>query len=272
GEALSDLGAGTLEYDDDVSKVSAVGLGMARQTGVAHQMFRALCDAGINMQMITTSEIKISVLVDRDCALDALRAVHQTFRLETPPATPTKPAAAGGTAATTDALDVVTSLAGMEDLVIEGVGLDDTQARLTIGNVPDRPGIAAAVFEKIAAGGVFVDMIVQSSGHEGRAILSFTVPAEDLAKAVELTRDIATQVGCGAVTSSPRVAKLSVSGVGMRSHTGVAMRMFKSLADAGINVEMINTSEMRVNVVVDGQHGERGLACLEEAFADVLLR
>jgi aspartate kinase len=235
-------------------------------------MFRALCDAGINMQMITTSEIKISALVDRASALDALRTLHQTFHLETPPATPNKPVGVTRAVSAPDALDVVTSLAGMEDLVIEGVGLDDTQARLTIGDVPDRPGIAAAVFEKIAAGGVFVDMIVQSSSHGGRAILSFTVPAEDLDKAVELTRDIAGEVGCGAVTSSPRVAKLSVSGVGMRSHTGVAMRMFKSLSDAGINVEMINTSEMRVNVVVDGQQGERGLACLQEAFADVLLR
>ncbi|MGB6043415.1 MAG: aspartate kinase [Pirellulales bacterium] len=271
GEALRDLGAGTLEYDDNVSKVSAVGLGMARQTGVAHKMFRALCDAGINLQMITTSEIKISVLVEQGCALDALRTVHRTFHLETPPSQSSQPMADDGAGSTTDALTVITSLAGMEDLVIEGVGLDDTQARITIGDVPDRPGIAAAVFEKIAAGGVFVDMIVQSSGHEGRAILSFTAPAEDLEMAVQLSRDIATEVGCGAVTGSTRVAKLSVSGVGMRSHTGVAMRMFKSLADAGINVEMISTSEMRVNVVVDGQHGAQGLECLEAAFSDVLL-
>ncbi|NIO46980.1 MAG: aspartate kinase [Planctomycetales bacterium] len=271
GEALRELGAGTLEDDDNVSKVSAVGLGMARQTGVAHQMFRALADEGINIQMITTSEIKISALVARPSALDALRAVHETFHLETPPAGTRPPSAGDRPAATPDALAVVTSLAGMEDLVIEGVGLDDTQARLTISDVPDQPGIAATVFEKIAGGGLFVDMIVQSSGHAGRAILSFTVPAGDLEAALQLTGEIAAEAGCGPVTSSPHVAKLSVSGVGMRSHTGVAMRMFQSLAEAGINVEMINTSEMRVNVVVDGQHGPRGLACLEEAFADALL-
>ncbi len=275
-EALGDLGAGTLDYDDQVSKVSAVGLGMARQTGVAHQMFRALSNAGVNVQMITTSEIKISVLVERRGAVDALRAVHQTFGLGTPPATPAPPVAASKGAAVPDALApdalaVVTRLAGMEDLVIEGVVLDDTQARLTIADVPDRPGIAAAVFEKIAAGGLFVDMIVQSSGHQGRTILSFTVPAQDLETALGLTGEIAAEFGCGAVTSSPHVAKLSVSGVGMRSHTGVAMRMFKSLAELGINVEMINTSEVRVNVVVDGRHGQQGLACLQQAFADVLL-
>jgi aspartate kinase len=111
-------------------------------------------------------------------------------------------------------------------------------------------------------------MIVQSSGHSGLASISFTVPRAMLDQSVAVARRLSSEFGCGSVTSSTQVGKLSVSGIGMRSHTGVAIRMFNSLTRAGINVVMINTSEVRVNVVVDGEHGKRGLAVLEEAFAD----
>jgi aspartate kinase len=159
----------------------------------------------------------------------------------------------------------------MEDLTIDEVSLDGTQARVTISGVPDKPGIAAKVFEDVAAAGVFVDMIVQSHPSAGgAATLSFTVPQNQLNKSVDAARRIAQNLGCKAVSSSPIIAKLSVSGVGLRTHTGVAIRMFKALADAGINLEMINTSEVRVNVVVDGLAGEKGLNQLQAAFADVL--
>jgi aspartate kinase len=270
--AIDELGSGQFEFGENVAKVSVVGLGMAKQTGVADRMFRVLAEAGVNILMITTSEIKISVLVERDTALDALRDVHAAFELDKPPAETKQrmdSAVAGGAS---DALDIVTRLAGMEDLMIDDIVLDESQARITISQIPDEPGVAAATFEKIAEAEIFVDMIVQSFGHAGRANLSFTVPRGELEHAEGVARTLAEQFGCGEVTSSPRVAKLSVSGVGLRSHTGVAIRMFKALAAAGINVEMINTSEVRVNVVVDGQQGERGLECLEAAFADVLLR
>jgi aspartate kinase len=118
---------------------------------------------------------------------------------------------------------------------------------------------------------VFVDMIVQSHPSAGgSATLSFTVPQNQLSRSVDAARRIAQSLGCQAVSSSPIIAKLSVSGVGLRTHTGVAIRMFKALAEAGINLEMINTSEVRVNVVVDGAAGEKGLARLQAAFADVL--
>jgi aspartate kinase len=226
----------------------------------------------VNILMITTSEIKISVLVEREAALDALRRVHAAFELDKTPAGANQPAQSRAASATSDALDIVTRLAGMEDLMIDDVVLDDTQARITISQIPDQPGVAAATFEKIAAAKIFVDMIVQSYGHAGRANLSFTVPRGELEHAEVVAKSLAEQFGCGKVTSSPQVAKLAVSGVGLRSHTGVAIRMFKALAAAGINVEMINTSEVRVNVVVDGRHGQRGLECLEAAFSDVLLR
>jgi aspartate kinase len=276
-EAARVVGAEGITSDDSVAKVSVVGLGMAKQTGVAQKMFRALAEAGINIQMITTSEIKISVLVSRERAVEALRIVHHIFQLEQPP--PAKGNRRGETAAApsrggeSDAAAVVTRLQNMnmEDLTIDEVSLDNSQARVTISGVPDKPGIAAKVFEDVAAAGIFVDMIVQSHpSAAGAATLGFTVPRDQLAKSVDAAKRIAQSLGCQQVTSSPNIGKLSVSGVGLRTHVGVAIRMFKALAQAGINLEMINTSEVRVNVVVDGASGEKGLAQLQAAFADVL--
>lgn len=269
-EAAETLGAGPVTHDAQVAKVSAVGLGMARQTGVADQMFRALSAAGVNLEMITTSEIKISALVDEQQALNALRVIHQAFHLDQEPVAANAPAAA--TRPHGNAVDVVERLqgVGMEELTIDDITLDKTQARVTITNLPDTPGIAARVFEEVAEAGVFVDMIVQSFGHHGLASLSFTVPGDRLTQSIQVAESLRQRLDCGAVTSSPSVAKLSVSGIGLRSHTGVAIRMFRALADAGINVNMISTSEVRVNVVVDGPQGDDAQACLQAAFADVM--
>ncbi|MEX1224438.1 MAG: aspartate kinase [Pirellulales bacterium] len=269
-EALGEIGAGDMSFDDNVSKVSVVGLGMAQQTGVADRMFRALADAEINILMITTSEIKISVLVHRDQAFDALRVLHKVFALESPPVDGmddiqlSPPAKA-------DVVEVVDRLAGMEDVLVDDVASDDSQSRITISAIPDKPGVAAAIFERIASGGVFVDMIVQSFGHRGLANLSFTVPKKQLAAAEKLARQLAAEVGCGEVTTSPAMAKLMVSGIGMRSNVGVAIRMFKAMGEAGINVEMINTSEVRVNVVIDAAHSAKGVEVLQKAFGDTLM-
>jgi aspartate kinase len=272
GAAQESLGADAVIQDDEVAKVSVVGLGMARQTGVADKMFHALADAGVNIQMITTSEIKISVLVARDEAQQALRAVHQAFELEKEPTCVVDPAEIES-ARSTDAADVVSHLCGvdMEELVIDDIALDESQARVTISGVPDAPGVAAKVFDEVAAAGIFVDMIVQSfNGHADQASLSFTVPKEKFDESVQVADRLAAAFNCQGVTSSPDIAKLSVSGVGLRSHTGVAIRSFKALAGSGINVEMINTSEVRVNVVVDGKQAKQALAQLKDAFADVL--
>jgi aspartate kinase len=270
-EALQTLGAGAVNHNDNVAKVSVVGLGMARQTGVAQRMFRALADAAVNIQMITTSEIKISVLVERAVATQALRTVHEAFRLEQPP--PAAAVAAGPVAAgAVNAADVVERLQGvdMEDLFIDDISMDDTQARVTITGAPDKPGIAAKVFEEVAAAGIFVDMIVQSHTGHGQASLTFTVPQDRLADAIGVAERVARGFACHGVTHSPHVAKLAVSGVGLRSHTGVAIRMFKALAEAGINIDLINTSEVRVNIVVDGAAGKRAFERLNAAFADVM--
>lgn len=269
-EAVAVLGAGEVLFDEQVSKVSVVGAGMARERGVAESMFGALSEAGVNIQMITTSEIKISALIHRDQAQTALRAVHKAFKLGAAPAQAS--AAPGKTERVqADAADVITRLRGvdMEELVINSISLDSNQASVTIVSVPDEPGIAAKVFHGVADGGVFVDMIIQSyNGREGETNLTFTVPRAELKKALEIAESRGELLGCKRVANSPEVAKLTVSGIGLRSHTGVAIRTFRSLADAGINVQMINTSEVRVNVVVDGANGPTALACLEAAFHD----
>jgi aspartate kinase len=270
-QALEQLGSGTLSHDDNVSKLSVVGLGMAKQSGVAQTMFAALAADKVNIQMITTSEIKISVLVERDGAQNALRAVHRAFELDQPSAAGVVPLTAQHAKA--NAAEVASRLRGanMEELFIDDISLDETQGRVTISGLPDVPGIAARVFQEVADAGVFVDMIVQSHGsHADRASLSFTVPRGQVEKAADVGRRLVKQLACKGVTSCPNIAKLSVSGVGLRSHTGVAIQMFQALAEAGVNIDMVSTSEVRVNVVVDGQYGDTALDSLRTAFADAL--
>jgi aspartate kinase len=273
-QAVRQIDATGFTCDDDVSKVSVVGLGMASQTGVAQQMFRALAGNGINIQMITTSEIKISVLVARSQALPALRAVHQAFDLEKAPSDAVQwselPARRASEA---DMEKLVNDLqaADMEQLRLNDISLTDDQARITLSGVPDSPGLAADVFEAVAAKGVFVDMIVQScDGFQGVTSISFTIPRVQYEQCLELVEGLRHRFGIGKVNGSRAISKLSVSGIGLRSHTNVAIGMFEALAAVGVNVEMINTSELRVNVVIDSASGQRALNCLKDKFAPVM--
>ncbi len=271
-EASSILGPVQVTQDAHVSKVSVVGQGMSRQAGVAARMFTALADAGINMQMITTSEIKISALVDREHAITALRTVHETFELHKPPARvePWIPTAASRIAM--EPQSILSRLGGddMEEMFLDGIELDQSQGRVTVVGIPNEPGIAAKIFDQIAKTGVFVDMIVQSFPHAGTANLSFTVPTAKVQASVDAVRRAGSSMTLQTITNESSVAKLSVSGIGLRSHTGVAIRLFHALATAGINVDMVSTSEVRINVVVRAQDGQKGKATLEAAFADVL--
>jgi len=268
-EARNVTGNFDVTHDDQVAKVSVVGMGMATQAGVADRMFLALSEAEINIKMITTSEIKISTLVERDQALAALRAIHNAFALDqNPESIPPLPDA--GARPPSDAADIVHQLQNMERLRIDKIDLDDSQGRVTIHGVPNAPGVAERVFREIAEAGIFVDMIVQSYPSDGEANLSFTVPKEAIEKSKVVAENMAKDFPSLRVSSSPDVAKLSVSGIGLRSHTGVAIRMFRALSETGINVQMINTSEVRVNVIVDGNDGETARAALEQVFADVM--
>jgi aspartate kinase len=269
-EARQAIGATGLDHDPDVAKVSVVGLGMRTHTGVATIMFDTLAQAGVNLEMITTSEIKISVLVKRAQAVAALRTIHRAFDLQTPtgglPAsfTPRRLASPASGVVTTENHDGSQHDPGMEDLVISGVELDESQARVTLMDLPDLPGHAARVFREVGDAGVFVDMIVQNAGHGGNTHLSFTVPRASADRAAEAARR--AEPGSTVVVER-ELAKLSVIGVGMRTHTGVATRMFGALADRGINIALINTSEVRINVATDIARGREGIECLRRAFA-----
>lgn len=256
--------------DDQVSKVSVVGLGMAEVSGVANRMFRQLAAAGINMEVITTSEIKISALVSREMALPALRAVHTEFELDKIEARPgTEEVVSNHSVNPSQVIERLQGV-GMEGLTIDDVSLDDTQALITLTKVPNRPGAAADLFDRLADAGIFVDMIVQSYGSAEVADIAFTTPREQLERALEETEKARSSFGCEAVECMREIAKLSVSGIGLRSHTGVAIGMFEAFAKAGINMEAINTSEVRVNVVVHAKDAAAGLKCLREQFSESL--
>ena len=267
---VEQLGIQSISHRDNISKVSVVGIGMAEQSGVSDRMFRALADNDINIHMITTSQIKISVLVDRDQAMNSIHAVHNTFELDrtNPEAVPAESQQATAGA---DPAAAANELQGLEELSITDVSLDTTQATISIQGVADMPGIAATIFEKVAQEDIVVDMIIQSYlDQTDIASLSFTVNRQDVERTLAVIQGMQTEVPFQQVMSNPAVAKLSVSGIGLRSHTGVAIRMFESLAEAGLNIEMINTSEVRVNVIVDDSQGNDGLEALNKAFADVM--
>jgi aspartate kinase len=151
--------------------------------------------------------------------------------------------------------------------VVSDVLLITDQGRITVSNLPDRPGNCSTVFQAVAKGGIVVDMIVQTLTSDGSAQLSFSVPLADMERARQLTQEAAARIdGQTTVAADPNIAKLFVLGVGMRTHTGVARQMFGALAERNINIAMINTSEVRVSVVVDRSRGEEALACLKAAF------
>jgi aspartate kinase len=255
-----------VNHEEDVSKVSIVGTGMRTHTGVAQRMFAALADAGVNLKMITTGEIKISVLVDKADGVKALRAVHQAFQLEKVSG-PVFQRKKGPDTFSPDEQDLLTQLAGMEDIVVSDATLDMDQGRITIFNLADEIGHCSRIFHAVAEAGIVVDMIVGNPSAPGRSQLSFSVPIQDLQRAAEVTQAVVKAIDAhAALAADADIARLIVSGIGMRSHTGVARSMFGALAERGINIAMINTSEIRISVVVDRAHGQEALLALKAVF------
>jgi aspartate kinase len=154
----------------------------------------------------------------------------------------------------------------MEEVVVTGVTHDRSQAKISILRVPDRPGIAAQVFGTIAERNIVVDMIVQNISRDGYTDMSFTVPRGDYRQAVTALEDVARRIGAQGVVHDERVAKVSIVGVGMRSHSGVASRMFGVLAKEGVNIQMIATSEIAISCVVDDKYTELAVRALHDAF------
>ena len=284
-EAIDKGLAEQVTHDARVSKISIVGEGMRNQSGVASQMFSALSDQNINILMITTSEIKVSVLVNRSDSAQAVNAVHRAFSLETTQSDKRNinqpeanhilsdsledrsilPEFAGNQTWTDDRIMAQLS-AGMEELVVTEITLDEEQSRITLEGVQDQPGMAARIFKAIASADVLVDMIVQNISLDGVPHLSFTVPRDQIDHALQIAGEAANQVQARGLRAETEIAKLSVLGIGMRSHTDVASRMFAALAKNDINVELINTSEVRVSVLVQRNNADRALQALRSTF------
>ena len=155
----------------------------------------------------------------------------------------------------------------MEKIVVTGVAHDKNQTRITIMGVPDSPGIAAEIFDAIAGANINVDMIVQNISSEDKATdLSFTVSKADGSRAFEITKKVSDRLGSRGVSINSDVSKVSIVGVGMQSHFGVAARMFETLSKEGVNIMMISTSEIKISCVIDVRHMEKAVNALHGSF------
>jgi aspartate kinase len=156
--------------------------------------------------------------------------------------------------------------AKMEDVVIRGVAVDKNQAKVTIAGVPDKPGVAAKVFKTIADANINIDVIVQNVSEKGFTDISFTVASNEAAKATKVLQPVVNEIGAREATSTAEIAKLSVVGIGMRSHPGVAAKMFETLAANGVNIDMISTSEIKISVIIALKDAEKSARAVHDAF------
>jgi len=238
-----------------IAKVSIAGAGMIGHPGIAAQMFSALANAGVNIQMISTSEVKVSCVIDAEDCDKAIAVLCQTFNINSSPVQ---------RAIATESLPT-------PHPPVRGVALDLNQARLAIRYVRDRPGMAAQLFGLLAEQNISVDMIIQSQrcrvidGVPTRDI-AFTVSQAD-AEAARMTLQQATPIlGCGEILLDSDIAKVSIVGAGMVGQPGVAARMFEALAQHQINIQMITTSEIKISCVVAQEQGVIALQAIHNAF------
>jgi aspartate kinase len=250
-----ELGCREVLVDEAVAKVSIAGVGMMGRPGIAAEMFRVLAEAGINLQMISMSEIKVSCVVAAERAGEAALALGEAFQV-IPQLHRVKAAPCG------DPL--------LRNHPVRGVALDLKQSRLGLRKVPDRPGTAAHLFGRLADAGVIVDTIIQSqrSYHNGIPSndIAFTVPQDQARAAEAVCCQVAEELQAAGVETDHDIAKVSIVGAGMETYPGVAARFFAALADAGINIEMIGTSEIKVSCVVRREQGIRALQAVHRAF------
>jgi len=163
---------------------------------------------------------------------------------------------------------VVPEESTMEDVLVTGIAHDRDQAKITIKGVPDRPGLAARIFGPIARANIIVDVILQNTGEDGTTDVTFTVPRSELAAALRIVDEIRSDTGAREVLSDATIAKVSIVGLGMRSHAGVAASIFEALAREGINIQMISTSEIKVSVVIDEKYVELAVRALHAALVE----
>jgi len=156
--------------------------------------------------------------------------------------------------------------ADMETVLVSGISFNKDEAKISVQRVPDKPGIAAQLFMPLSSANISVDMIIQNVSHEGYTDLTFTVPKADFKKALKIVQESATQISAGGVVTDENISKVSIVGVGMRSHSGIASKMFQTLSQEGINILMISTSEIKVSCVIDAKYTELAVRVLHEAF------
>jgi aspartate kinase len=156
--------------------------------------------------------------------------------------------------------------ADMETVLVSGVTYNKDEAKISVLRVPDMPGIAAQLFSPLSSANITVDMIIQNVSHEGYTDLTFTVPRSDFKKALKIVEETATRIGAAGVESNEAIAKVSIVGVGMRSHSGIASKMFETLSAEGVNIQMISTSEIKVSCVIDDKYTELAVRVLHAAF------
>ena len=154
----------------------------------------------------------------------------------------------------------------MEDVIVRGIAVQEDEAKITILDVPDKPGIAARIFGKIADANVNIDMIVQNVSAQGITDISFTVVKDDIRRAKDILEPFVREIGIKGILTDENMAKISVVGIGMRGHTGVAARMFKAMADKGINIEMISTSEIKISCVIEKKYAVKAAKALHKEF------
>jgi len=268
------VGASKVTYDENVAKLSVVGLGMRSHSGVAHKIFAALADEDINIQTITTSEIKVSCLIQAKDAIRGARAVHRSLQLhKESPVVDSEIRHIGEQEATahrsvlTELLDEeVQRLNGMEDIVVLTAEADRSEAKITMNSVPDHPGVASQILKCFADRGISLNVILQNVSHHGVTDFTVTVLRDDLPKALEAAEEARGKLNAAGVTSDRGLAMVSIDGVGMRSHTGVGAKMFAALAEAGANIQMISTSEIRISCGIDERNADDAVTSLRKAF------
>jgi aspartate kinase len=241
--------------DQRIAKVAISGAGMIGRPGIAAKMFKTLADARINIQMISTSEVKVSCVIDESECDRALRLLSLAFDIDL------------------DAqAEIITPRPSKTNHPpVRGVALDTNQARIAIRHVPDTPGMAAQIFTLLARKNISVDAIIQSQrchliNDQPTRDIAFTVAQADAEVACAVIAELDRQINCGQVSEDTAIAKLSVVGAGMIGHPGVAAKFFAALAQENINIQMITTSEIKISCVIDEADGIKALKAVHEAF------
>ena len=255
-EVLSAMGAdaAVLSGEADMAKISISGAGILGRPGVAARLFDTLARLGINLRLIATSEVKVSCVVAGRAGPKALRATAEAFELQDRQL---------GHHTVSDQLAAP---------AVRGVALDRDQIQVTVRHVPDQPGSAAAVCRTLAEAAISLDAIVQSErthtmGQQLSRDMSFVLKREDLSRAEDALAPLLLQWPEACVEEGSAIARVSAVGAGMPSTPGTAARMFRAIAEAGINIELIATSEIRTSCVVPERDGVRALQAVHAAFA-----